>query len=104
VAVRDAGHTPTTGAAIQAARIRPMIDRKLLDELGARVSQAVRDSPAADIEKNLRVLMTAFFDRFDLVARDDFEVQRKLLERAQIRLATLEARVAELEARKPSGR
>ncbi|MSQ53960.1 MAG: accessory factor UbiK family protein [Betaproteobacteria bacterium] len=81
-----------------------MIDRKLLDELGARVSQAVRDSPAADIEKNLRVLMTAFFDRFDLVAREDFDVQRKLLERAQARLATLEARVAELEARNSTPR
>jgi ubiquinone biosynthesis accessory factor UbiK len=78
-----------------------MIDRKLLDELGARVSNAVRDSPAADIEKNLRVLLTGFFDRFDLVAREDFDVQRKLLERAQAKLATLEARVAELESRNP---
>ena len=76
-----------------------MIDRKLLDELGARVSQAARESPAADIERNLRALLTAFFDRFDLVPREDFEVQRKLLERAQMKLAALEARVSELESR-----
>lgn len=76
-----------------------MIERKLLDELGARVSQAVRESPAADIEKNLRVLLTAFFERFDLVAREDFDVQRILLERAQAKLAALEARVTELESR-----
>ncbi len=81
-----------------------MIDRKLLDELGARVSQAVRESPAADIERNLRALLSGFFDRFDLVVREDFEVQKKLLERAQARLAALEARVAELEARKPVAR
>jgi hypothetical protein len=42
-----------------------------------------------------------FFDRFDLAAREDLEVQRKLLERAHAKLAALEARVAELEARKP---
>lgn len=77
-----------------------MIDRKLLDELGARVAHAVRQSPAPEIEKNLRVLVTGFFDRFDLVAREDFEVQKKLLERAQAKLAVLEARVAELESRK----
>jgi BMFP domain-containing protein YqiC len=77
-----------------------MIDRKLLDELGARVADAVRQSPAPEIEKNLRVLVTGFFDRFDLVAREDFEVQKKLLERAQAKLAVLEARVAELESRK----
>jgi len=76
-----------------------MIDTKLFDDLGARVSRAVRESPAADLEKNLRVLLTGFFDRFDLVPREDFEVQKKLLERAQARLAVLEARVAELEAR-----
>lgn len=77
-----------------------MIDRKILDELGARVADAVRQSPAPEIEKNLRVLVTGFFDRFDLVAREDFEVQKKLLERAQAKLAVLEARVAELESRK----
>ena len=76
-----------------------MIERKLLDELGTRVSQAVRESPAADIEKNLRVLLMAFFDRFDLVPREDFDAQRKLLERAQAKLAALEARVTELESR-----
>lgn len=75
-----------------------MIDKRLLDELGDRVSEAMRSSPAQDLERNLRALVIAFFDRFDLVAREDFEVQRKLLERAQTKLATLEARVADLES------
>jgi len=75
-----------------------MIDKHLLEELGDRVSDAVRHSPAQDVEKNLRALVLAFLDRFDLVVREDFEVQRKLLERAQAKLAVLEARVAELES------
>jgi BMFP domain-containing protein YqiC len=78
------------------------MDKRLLDELGERISQAVRNTPAQDIEKNLRALLLAFFDRFDLVAREDFEVQKKLLERAQAKLAALEARVAELESRPKS--
>ena len=76
-----------------------MTPRSALDELGERLAQAARSAPAQDLEKNLRALLLAFFDRFDLVAREDFEVQKRLLERAQAKLAALEARIAELEAR-----
>ena len=76
-----------------------MIEKPLLDELSSRLGEAMRASPVQDLEKNLRALLVAFFDRFDLVAREDFEVQKKLLARAQEKLAALEARIAELEAR-----
>lgn len=78
-----------------------MIDSRLFEELRQRVEEALRDSPAQDIEKNVRAVLNAWFDRLDLVLREDFEVQKKLLERAQAKLAELEARVAELEARQP---
>ena len=76
-----------------------MIDKRVFEELNHRVSEALRNSPAADIEKNLRALLAGWFDRMDLVSREDFDVQKKLLERAQGKLAELEARLAELEAR-----
>jgi BMFP domain-containing protein YqiC len=78
------------------------MDKHLLDELGSRLREAVQASPAQDLEKNLHALLVAFLDRFDVVAREDFEVQRKLLARAQEKLAALEARVAELEGRSRS--
>lgn len=78
-----------------------MIDNRLFEELRQRIDEALRASPAQDIEKNVRALLAAWFDRLDLVLREDFEVQKKLLERAQAKLTELEARVAELEARKP---
>jgi BMFP domain-containing protein YqiC len=77
-----------------------MIDPRLFEELRQKIDEALRGSPAQDIEKNLRALLAAWFDRLDLVLREDFEVQKKLLERAQAKLAELEARIAELEARK----
>jgi BMFP domain-containing protein YqiC len=77
-----------------------MIDSRVFEELRSRMEQAFRDSPAQDLEKNLRALLAAWFERMDLVLREDFEVQKKLLERAQAKLAELEARIAELEARK----
>ena len=80
-----------------------MVEQDPLDQLRERIQEALRASPTTDLEKNLNAVMTAFFDRFDLAAREDLEVHRKLLERAQAKLAALEARVAELEARKSGG-
>ena len=78
-----------------------MIDKRFIDDLSARIDETLRGSPAQDIEKNLKAILDSWFDRLDLVLREDFEVQKKLLERAQAKLAELDARIAELEARKP---
>jgi BMFP domain-containing protein YqiC len=78
-----------------------MIDKRLVEELNDRIGQALRDSPAADLNKNLRALLAGWLDRFDFVTREDFEVQKKLLERAQAKLGEMEARIAQLEAGKP---
>jgi len=74
------------------------MDRKLLDEINERIRSVLAQSPAADIEKNLRVLLASWFGRLDLVTREEFDVQREVLGRAQDRLAQLEKRLAELEA------
>ncbi|HEX6318209.1 MAG TPA: accessory factor UbiK family protein [Burkholderiales bacterium] len=81
-----------------------MIDKRFFDELNERISDAFRESPAQDVEKNLKALLAAGFTRLDLVLREDFEIQQKLLERAQAKLAELEARIAQLESQgKPPG-
>ena len=75
-----------------------MPDRHVFDDLSERIREALSDSPAQDIEKNLRALLANWFDRMDLVLRQDFDAQKKLLEQAQARLAELEARVRRLES------
>lgn len=77
-----------------------MTDPRLIDEIGARLSKVFADSPARDVEKNVRALLASFFERFDLVTREDFEVQKRVLERAQSRIADLEKRLAKFEAGK----
>lgn len=76
-----------------------MTDSRLFDEIGAKVSEAFANSPASDLEKNVRALLSAFFERFDLVTRADFEVQKRVLERALARISDLEARLAGFEER-----
>ena len=75
-----------------------MTDPRLIDEIGAKLSEVLANSPVRDVEKNVRALMASFFDRFDLVTREDFEVQKRVLERTHARILELEARVVELEA------
>jgi hypothetical protein len=77
-----------------------MLNNKLLDEFSKRVSQLAASAPASEIEKNAHALITSAFSRLDLVTREEFELQRDLLAKAREKLTALEARVAELEARK----
>lgn len=74
-----------------------MINSKLLDEISARFSQLAASGPASEIEKNARAFLGGVFTRLDLVSREEFEVQRALLSKAQEKLSRLEARIAELE-------
>jgi BMFP domain-containing protein YqiC len=77
-----------------------MLDPKLLDELSARLAEIAASGPARDLEKNARALLNGFFARLDFVPREEFEVQREVLTRTRAKLEALEARLAELEARR----
>ena len=72
---------------------------RVLDELSAKLKQAVDGSPAKDIEKNIRAVLAGVFSRLDLVTREEFDVQREVLLRTREKLVDLERTVAELEAR-----
>jgi ubiquinone biosynthesis accessory factor UbiK len=77
-----------------------MLNPKLLDDMSARLSALMANTPAADIEKNLRAMLGSLFGKLDLVTREEFDVQREVLLRTREKLAQLEARVAQLEAAK----
>lgn len=73
------------------------MDSKFLDDLNRRMKELVDASPARDIEKNLRALMSSTFSRLDLVTREEFDVQQEVLKRTREKLEQMEAKVAELE-------
>ncbi len=71
----------------------------LFNDLQSKVSEVLRNSPAKDIEKNVRSMMTQGFAKLDLVTREEFDVQSQVLARTRARLEELEMRVADLERR-----
>lgn len=80
----------------------PMNKASLLNELQSKIGQLMQQSPAADLEKNLKALMSQGFAKLDLLTREEFDVQAEVLARTRAKLEQLEARVAELEAQKKS--
>jgi BMFP domain-containing protein YqiC len=68
-------------------------------DLQSKINQAIENSPAKDIEKNVKSMMTQGFSRLDLVTREEFDVQAQVLAKTRIKLEALEVRLAELETR-----
>ena len=73
------------------------MNKQLLEELSNKINDLLKNTPVADIEKNLRALLSSSFAKLDLVTREEFDVQREVLKRSREKISQLEARLAELE-------
>ncbi len=74
---------------------------EFLQDLQQKISDLMRQSPAAEIEKNLKALLNQGFARLELVTREEFDVQREVLARTRAKLTELEKRLNDLEQNLP---
>ena len=81
---------PTTGTGIG-------LEYDVFNEIGNRLGEGLKQSPAKDIEQNLKAGLTSMLGKLDMVSREEFDVQTEVLARTREMLAQLEARLAELE-------
>ena len=76
-----------------------MLNNDILKDLSHRISQllpmatSVRD----DVEKSIQDLLQTAFARLNLVTREEFDAQLKVLERAEQTIAVLEEKITALE-------
>jgi len=77
-----------------------MIDAKIFDDISSRIAgnmpsglQILQD----DLKKNIRSAVEASLAHLDLVTREEFDIQAKVLARTRSRLEALEKQVEELE-------
>jgi len=76
------------------------MDSFRIDELARRLMENVPPAVRAtqrDLENNFRTVLRSTLGKLDLVTRDEFDTQARVLERTRARLEALEARVKELE-------
>jgi BMFP domain-containing protein YqiC len=71
----------------------------IVDRVLAELHKVLPEGLGQNVEKNLRAAMTGVFSRLDLVTREELEVQEAVLARTRERLADMEKRIAELEAK-----
>ena len=71
-----------------------------LKDLAAQVSEALPShlsSLKSDFEKNCQSILSKAFNKLDLVTREEFDVQTKVLGRTRKKLEDLEAHLKALE-------
>ena len=68
------------------------------EDMQSKINQAIENSPAKDIEKNVKAMLSSGFSKLDLVTREEFDVQAQVLAATREKLEALETRVTELEA------
>ena len=75
-------------------------DPRLIDDLARRLAGSVPESLVAlrrDLEQNFKSVLQSGLTRFDLVTREEFDVQAAVLRRTREKLEQLEVRLRELE-------
>ena len=82
-----------------------MIDGRVFDDIAQSLSKLLPPGAANlkdDFERNAKAAVQGGLERLELVTREEFDVQMKVLERTREKLSALEARIAELESSNPS--
>jgi BMFP domain-containing protein YqiC len=77
-----------------------MIDKKIFTDIAEKLSQALPSDLKAvkeGVQKNFRDILQAQFAKLDLVTREEFDVQTKVLARTREKLEQLEKHVKKLE-------
>jgi ubiquinone biosynthesis accessory factor UbiK len=70
----------------------------VFNDFQAKVSELFNNSPAKDVERNVRAMLSQGFSKLDLVTREEFDTQTQVLVRTRARLEELERRRTRTEA------
>jgi BMFP domain-containing protein YqiC len=76
------------------------VPRPTIDEIARRVLDALPHTAGgidADLRRNLKAGLSGVLSRMDLVTREEFDAQLRVLHRSREKIEALEQRVGELE-------
>ncbi len=79
------------------------MDTESIESLAKRLAASLPEGVRAlshDLEDNFQAVLRSALSKLDLVSREEFEVQKTVLNRTREQLAELEAAISELEANK----
>jgi len=77
-----------------------MFDTKIIDDLANRISAVIPPGikeAKTETEKHIKAILQSVLEKLDVVTRDEFDAQMRVLERTREKLEKLEQIVEELE-------
>ena len=77
-----------------------MIDLGKIDEIVTRLTESLPPGATRlqeDLEAQFRMVLKKAFEKMELVTREEFDTQKGILERTQIKLGALERQLEQLE-------
>ncbi len=77
-----------------------MLDTKKIEEFAEKFSQSIPPGAKAfkeDMEKSFKQILQSAIAKMDLVTREEFDVQKKVLAKTREKIDFLEKAIAELE-------
>lgn len=86
-----------------------MFDTKFIDDTVKRLSESLPpglNKFKKDLEKNFRAILQSMLTKLDLVTREEFDIQKKVLTKTRNKLNAIEKQMVHLETRvgKPKGK
>ena len=67
--------------------------KKFIDNLVNKIQFITKNSPLKEVKNNLRSVIQSKLDEFNLVSREEFEVQKEVLRKTREKLEDLEKKI-----------
>jgi len=79
-----------------------VIDPKIFDEMATKLAGIIPSGARdiqQDLEKSIKAILQSKLAKLDLVTREEFDVQKAVLQRTREKLEALEKQVSKLESK-----
>lgn len=70
-----------------------MLKSNIVDQVNQQISQIMANSPLSEVERNLKAIVVSILNKLDLVTREEFDTQQKILIATRQKLEDLEAQL-----------
>ncbi len=76
-----------------------MFKQQIIEQISAQINNLMKNNPLSDFETNFKSLLHASLDKLELVTREEFEIQQKVLANTRAKLEELEQIIKNLESK-----
>jgi BMFP domain-containing protein YqiC len=69
---------------------------QFIEQLTTQAKEMFKNNPLNDFEDNFKTIIHSMFEKFDLVSREEFDIQQRVLTDTRTKLDELETKIQEL--------